>query len=387
MQLEEFLEHKRTNLQEVITTARERGQLSGDDIVIVVGSLSEGLGTLKSDVDLILITERDPSPTSDMSNIAWTIGECLVDMEVIPMHAVRELTDRFRTWCEGSWEKTFAAGFTLEQRKLLHRYLNGIFLEDIDGAKRRKIVQYDAAQLAKLKHHSARHVGRTIQVDMVGHQLNHDYRSLAYAAHELLGHAVDSLLAAHCLTNPLVKWRSRLMERISGTGISQLNGNYAGQSLSTVVWQLYEMPTCEPKAITLKVAEVVHFCRLMFLYAELKLVYPQTLLKFHRIEKNYAANEDNELGQRLPRLRLDVDFHIDNESTYVGRLNESSSALELNPVEFSLLLQFDGVTESADAIANVHRLHSDDRVKDLLDNLVTNCRSLGLVTNHEPVTD
>jgi hypothetical protein len=381
MQLEAFLEHKNTSLQEVMATAKERGKLSDDDIVIIVGSLSEGLATLKSDIDLILITERDASEISDKKNIAWMIDECLVDMEIMPLQEVRQLTDRFQAWCEGGWDKTFSAGFSQDERKLLHRYLNGVFLEDGDGVKRRKIVTYDAAQLAKLKHHSARHVGRTIQVDMVGHELNQDYRSLAYAAHELLGHAIDSLLAAHYLTNPLVKWRSRLMDRMAGTGISQLNENYEGQSLSALVWYLYEMPSCEPQAITTKVTEVTHFCRLMFLYAELTLVYPEALSKFHRIRSHAGVSEEEKIGQRLPRLKLDVDFHIDDDSIYVGRLNEPGAAIELNPIEFSLLLQFDGVTDMKSAISNVDHGRNDVYIPGALAGLVETCRSSGFTTD------
>jgi hypothetical protein len=216
---------------------------------------------------------------------------------------------------------------------------------------------------------------------MVGHELNQDYRSLAYAAHELLGHAIDSLLAAHYFTNPLVKWRSRLMDRMTGTGISQLNENYEDQSLSALVWHLYEMPSCEPQAITAKVTEVAHFCRLMFLYAELTLVYPETLSKFHRIRSNAGVSVDEKIGQRLPRLKLDVDFHIDDDSVYVGRLNEPGAAIELNPIEFSLLLQFDGVTDMKSAISNVDHGRNDDYVPGALADLMETCRSSGFATD------
>ncbi|ABE54446.1 hypothetical protein Sden_1160 [Shewanella denitrificans OS217] len=371
MNLYEFLCQKQISIEEVVATAKSKGQLIETDILLVVGSLSEGLATLKSDFDLILITERDINSISDKKSISWVVGSCLVDMEIKKKSTVLELTSRFNTWVNHGWDKAFSADFTPEERKLLHRYLNGIFLDDDNNAKRNEIVQFNKEQLAKLKLHSARHTSRTIQVDMVGHKLSKDFRSLAYASIELLGHATDALLAASYLTNPLVKWRSRLLGTLLDNGISQINSKYVETEAADLIWYLHTLPESEPQAILSKAEEVVHYCRLMFLYAELKLVYPELLSSFHQIKQVITSNISRDDSKLLPCLELDVDFHIDDGEIYMARLNEFGEVIQANLAEFSLALQFDGLALSEEALRGVYPEQVDDKERAVLNNLIS----------------
>ncbi|WP_298773176.1 hypothetical protein [uncultured Shewanella sp.] len=353
MDLEEFLRKKQTSIEQVLASANEEGQLIEEDTLIVVGSLSEGLATLKSDMDLILVTDRDPKSISKNGSIAWVNGKCLVDMEIVHRSAVQELVTRFKAWIQGGWGKTFAANFSSEERKLLHRYLKGIYLNDSDNKKQNQIVKYDEIELSRLKLHCARHTARSIQVDVVGHKQRQDYRSITYAAIELLGHAIDALLASHYITNPMAKWRSRLLESLPDIGLSELDQRFKSKNADDIVWHLHKIPEHTPQAILEQAHEIVTFCRWVFLYAEIKLVHPH-VFKFFKVITNFPLPSSDNIGSpTLPLLEFDVDFHINDDKIFMARLNEFDEVLSLSSTELSLVMQFNGKTHEEEALSNV----------------------------------
>src|SRR6202008_2286814 len=92
--------------------------------------------------------------------------------------------------------------------------------------------------LLRLKLHVARQAARTIQVDMAGLRDAGDHRSLAFAAQELMGHAIDAMLAAYGLSNPLLKWRSRLLERVPRDWELAMSVAPSGLTAGDRIWRL-----------------------------------------------------------------------------------------------------------------------------------------------------
>ncbi|MFL6245042.1 MAG: hypothetical protein ACJ74H_03385, partial [Thermoanaerobaculia bacterium] len=210
MTLEAFLALKRTNLQAILALVDEQLGLRSDEALLAVGSLVEGLGSSKSDVDLFWITPRGADELPPQSTLTIIAGECLVDVRILKVSDLQHLLGRFSAWCAQPWSTMLEAKFNLDDRLLLHRLLRGRPLSKTHQAVVEPL-QPARDDLARLKLNIARHTSRTIQVDMIGYREAGDFRSLVFAAQEVLGHAVDGLLAGYGQTNPQPRWRSRIL--------------------------------------------------------------------------------------------------------------------------------------------------------------------------------
>ena len=211
MNVDEFLHLRGTDLPSVVSRVDTAIGLGDDDVLLAVGSIAEGLGNAKSDIDLLLITPRDEAALPSRDELGLVVGKCLVDVRVMRTPEVDQLLGRLRTWTEGSWDVTHAVKLTIDERTLLHRLLHGRLLNAPRGglAAATRPSQMD---LSRLKLQVARQEARTIQVDLVGYRESGDYRLLVFAAQNLLGQAVDALTASYQLTHPVAKWRFRMLE-------------------------------------------------------------------------------------------------------------------------------------------------------------------------------
>ncbi len=203
MNIAEFLYLRGTKPSSVVAEVAATIGLADDDALLAVGSLVEGLGNSKSDLDLLLITSRCDGVSSVQDSAALIVGGCIADLRIMRTVELEELLNRLDHWSRLPWEVTHAVKFTLEERTLMHRLLHGQVLHK---DKRNRVAERTPSlvELARLKLHFARQMSRTIQVDMVGYRETGDYASLVFAAQELLGHAGEptSLASASSTGNP-----------------------------------------------------------------------------------------------------------------------------------------------------------------------------------------
>lgn len=201
--------------------------------------------------------------------------------------------------------------------------------------------------LARLKLHVARQASRTTQVDMVGYREAGDYGSLVFAAQEVLGHAVDALLAGYRLTNPISKWRSRLLESLPPDWERSLAVRPTGLPAGQRVWSLHRAPERPDERPALEHAfRITTFARAVFTWAE------SSLIKGSSAPLRAAAWPRPERGSHdspLPYLDFDVDFFLNDGRVTLARLNEFGETIEMSPREFALTLLFDGTTTAREA--------------------------------------
>lgn len=337
MDLHEYLTLRGADLAGVVTAVDTAVGLGSQDVLLAVGSLVEGLGTPKSDVDLLLLTPRAANSLPS-GEVALVVSRCLIDMRIMPVEELSLLLTRFETWSELEWSVTHTAKFSLEERTLLHRLRHGSIIRrgEEEGILQR-VPQ--VRELARLKLQVARHMARTIQVDMVGNRARQDYRSLTFAAQDLLGHALDALLAGHLRTNPLAKWRSRLLEALPADSLSALPLRIVARDPGEEAWRLHRAPERPDATACLEHAfRISTFARAVFAWAERKLstdTPPPAGLSM-----SVSANS----GSRMLGLDFDVDFMYTGTGVALGRLNEFGTSLELSVDEFWLVLQFDEIT-------------------------------------------
>jgi hypothetical protein len=348
MDLEAFLRLHDADLHLLVEGAQTIAALAPGDRLIAVGSLAEGLGNRKSDVDLLLVTPRAQHSEASPDEVrSFVVGRCIVDMRIVPAALALALQSRLRTWAQSGWNLTVAADFTASELLLLHRLSAGRRLWPSPEASQDDADPTFSEDVARLKLHVARHMARTLQVDMVGYREVGDGQSLVYSAQDLLGHAVDGLLAGFRLTNPTPKWRSRLLDRLPADWESRLVMRPSGLKPSDLIWRLHRAPAEASAIASLDHAcRIVTFARAAFLWAEESLIHawPGVGRRYVWPERPARRSEPP-----LPFLHLDVDFCRTEDGVAVGRLNEFGETLHMTFNRFAVMLLFDNFTTAREA--------------------------------------
>ncbi|MDR7116636.1 nucleotidyltransferase domain-containing protein [Caulobacter sp. BE254] len=342
MDLDEFLRLNGADVDLVLAGARTIVELGPDDRLIAVGSLAEGLGNRKSDVDLLLLTSRIEHRGASPDEVrSFTAGRSLVDLRVVPEAAETGLRERLAAWAEAGWNLMVAADFTPSEMLLLHRLGAGRRLWPA-GASSRSGDEVLTTQVGRLKLHIARHMARTIQVDMAGYREEGDAALLVYAAQDLLGHAADGLLAGSGFTNPTPKWRSRLLDRLPMDWEQSLQLPVSGLRPSEVYWRLHRAPAVATlDAALAHASRIAAFARAVFHWAEEGLVHGAPAPR--RLGRSSGPSSVSP-----PVLDIDVDFHRVDQGVMIGRLNDFGQTLEMSVAQFAGLLWLDNGGDLAD---------------------------------------
>lgn len=345
MNIDEFLRLGGTDQAGVISNVERLIGLEAADTLLVAGSLAEGLGSRKSDLDMILITERKPDAFDNRDEIIFSLGTCLVDVRILPWTRIRSLLDRLDTWASHAWDASSKADFSHDERVLLHRLACGLVWRQAQHHQLAPRYRPELSHLLRLKLQMARHAAKTIQVDMVGYQETMDLPTLVFAAHKLLGYAIDALLAGHGLSNPISKWRHRLLERIPENWEAALACRPSCLKASELYWHLQRIPERHDEQSLSYAHTVSAFARAVFFWAE------QTLLE-QTACRHAAKAWESISGDTLPPLAFDVDFCRTASGVKIARVNEFGSVLSLSEDEFKLALMFDGLTSEPEAARN-----------------------------------
>jgi hypothetical protein len=349
MDLEQFLQAGGADLAALVEQVDATVSIEPGDYLLVVGSLVEGLGTTRSDLDLLLITSRPEDRLPGEEEKALVAGRCLADVRILPRTELDALLARLDAWRRQPWDLRHAVRFSQAERVLLHRLLHGPLVAHGADADPGAVPRPAGQAVARLKLHVARHLARTVQVDMAGHRDGEDAASLVYAAQDLLGHAVDALTAAHGLTNPNPKWRGRLLRELPGDWQAPLGIRPTGESAQDAVWRLHRAPERPEMAAALGHAlRITAFTRAVVLWAERRLV------RRHPAPPLAGTWPARNGGAPLPHLDLDVDVVPgDGGGAQAARLNAFGTPLQLSPRELALALLFDGATTPNEAEAAV----------------------------------
>ena len=354
MNIGELLSLRGAELSAVVSMVDATVGVGAGDVLLAVGSIVEGLGNSKSDLDLLFISPRGESTLPSGDQVTLLVGRCLIDVRILRLAKLQELLARFKTWAQLPWNIIHPVEFTLDERILLHRLLHAQVLHK--GKKSRIMSQLPpVADLARLKLQVARHLSRTIQVDMVGYREVGDYRSLVFASQELLGHAVDALLAGCERTNPIIKWRSRLLDSVPSDWEGSLVIRPTGLTAREQVWRLHRAPERPNRERALEHAfRITTLARAVFMWSELGLANGSARSVAKQKPTIWPQIERKSNDSPLPYLDFDVDFFLEEGRVTIARLNEFDRVLKMSRREFALALLFDGATTAREAEITIY---------------------------------
>src|SRR5215213_8626627 len=115
MRIDEFLRLRETQMAAVLMSVDKAVGLGPDDVLLAVGSIVEGLGNSRSDLDLLFITPRHDAQTAH-SSVTLVVGKCIIDVAVLGAEAIENLFTRFEEWSTQPWNVTHGAPFSPDER-------------------------------------------------------------------------------------------------------------------------------------------------------------------------------------------------------------------------------------------------------------------------------
>ena len=336
MNVEEFLSQGGTSLEAVLASVDGWLEMGPEDILLAAGSLAEGLGSSKSDLDLLLVSHRTRTELPEQDEVIWALGNCAVDVRILHHDRVANLLNHLKNWVKQPWDVSNVAKFNHDERVLLHRLRHAEVLKSGGGQHAVEAITPALPDLALLKLQVARHAAKTIQVDMVGYRESGDFATLGFAAQKLLGHAIDALLAGHHMTNPLSKWRCRYLDRLQEDWDRAMGMRPQPGTAIDAYWQRHRLPEHPAEDLALAHAHsIATFARTVFIWAEYRLVLGMDPPVCHPVGAEVS----------LPHLVLDADFFLTPTGAKVSRLNEfdaDAEILDLTREELALLPLFEG---------------------------------------------
>lgn len=312
----------------------------------LAGSLIEGTGNHRSDIDAYVI-----APVPDDGRLSFSavqvvaIRGLMVDIEYVDPVALRRLTDTLAMFpsTEIRDQRPSATALSMAEAKVLHNLLlaHPIYGADVWCDKIRAI---DAPSLARLLFDFCSVSIDMIQEDTLGFLEVGDSESGRTLLRMLRQYLGGAMLAAFGETNPAEKWRSLKLRRLKAThGDTCLPG---GRSLRDAVdfW-------CDADAAIAREEPSTMLADLLQLADA---VLPWALERFHSglplgvvlptVPSQSSANEGAD-SPVLPALSLDTRIRRDEQGIWISRIG-SPRRIYVNDLGYELLLQFNGHTQA-----------------------------------------
>ncbi len=370
MDLVAFLRRHDLGLDDMAARASEALGLAPGDVLFACGSLVEGLGNERSDVDLYLVTSRRDIRFTSLTDVTFHVGPCVVDVRVIQPAHLDALLQRFDEWSRQPRQPRLSSCLTEEDRRLLHRLSSGWPVYGQEGFRRFQ-ARLDPRELARHKLDWASYYVTSMQIDLAGLRAEGDLIGMLFMAQELLGHVIDGLLAGHGYTNPAWKWRTRLLDQLPARPWEhELPGRPSGLSPLERYLALHAWPAriSGPEVLAYAL-RIVSFSRVVLPWAEWRLLAPGS-------PAIPAVEPGDQPGARpLPHLDLDVAIRYRDGRFELFRPNVREPPYQLSPNAYSVLCLFDGETAWELAERHAARLGGGDaRLLDELRGLVRYAR-------------
>lgn len=373
MNFAEFLLSKGVTVDAIAAAASERLGVVDGDVLLVSGSLTEGLGNSGSDVDLCLITNRTDIRFSMLNDVLFRVGPVVCDVQVVTRWTLDSLLKSFAAWVSTKHDVRETKRFSEEQIVLFHRLATGTPLIGVTQLEQLRSA-VPKTSVARLKLERARYYANTLQVDLAGLRSEGQWTSALFVAQTLLDCTVDALLAAYGHTNPEQKWRVKLLELVPVWWEDVLPGRRSGLRAVDRYLLLHRDPLATKRgAVIAFVSAIVAFSRIAFPWAERRILSPH--LPFVP-GSGPVLEGDN--GDRLPDLDLDVAIFANGDAFELRRLNSRQHTYELSAESYSLLCLFDGETSRSNGLRHAFSLWGRDCGTERFNTLIGLVNSGGL---------
>ncbi len=338
--------------------------LGPGDVLLLCGSLAEGLGNADSDIDLLLLTERGDLAAAPTGDVMLCLDGKLLDVRIVPLADMHALAAQLAGWADNSQDDRAAKGIGEESRKLLHRAKHGLPLHG--GAQFAPIEQAIGGDaLARHLLSLSRYLISTFQVDMAGFHRAHDAISLHFAGQQLLGHLMDAVLASQGFTTGNPKWRSRQLAGLAPHWEAGLYGVPCGQPLQDVFLGLSAFdPHGAVTALVERALRIVALARRVL--PMLGVVRPSLVT----LVQPDGIGPDDDRSPTMPHLDLDVAVRYRQGYFELFRLNKDGGIFRLGSREYAIVCLCDGLTTFDQACGHAGALWGESGAQALVEQVL-----------------
>lgn len=369
MDLDDYLASRGNSWKAMVEAVAARVNLQADDILVATGSLVDGLGNTRSDIDFFLITDRTDVAFTSLCDIALEADGCHVDIRTVPLAEATDLVARFSRWAEAPREPRSSFCFTRDERRFFHGLATGRVANGGERLNRLREPLLANQSLARHKLDWAAHLIGVSLPDLAGFQSEGDSLSLLFWAQELLGLGIDALLAGRGESNPARKWRMKLIERGGDAWEQTLPCRMPGSLIERLL-ELYRTPDrTDLAAVTKRALEIATVARSYLAFAERGVL---SGVRGARLPRPVASEAGSAVA--LPALDFDFVMQFSGQEFVLYRLGDAGWERALSDAEFFLLSLFDGATPLA--YARLYAAELDPAGNDILDELLRTTRDM-----------
>jgi len=350
MDLATYLRHHGGDEGQLLTALAAVAPPGEDDIVYLSGSLIEGMGNHRSDLDVYCLL-ADPSARpaeATFGDVAIRLIEGLaVDIEMPPLAKVRDLMNRLAGFPSHTARdgRVSATAFSPGEIKLLHNLGVG---RPLRGRERFEALRatLDPRALSRIGFDYASAYLDLLHADILGMIEVEQFEGARHLLRAYRMHLAGALLAACGETNPAEKWRSLKLRTLQAwcAGLA-LPGD---QSLGAFVegwFALDETIGQEPPAQSL--GRLLHMTYALVPWA-LDRFYGGGVLAPEAARGIDAPARSEGSEPPLPALRLDCRLGRDGRGIWVTAIR-SPDVLYINTLAHEAVLSFDGRTPALEA--------------------------------------
>ncbi|HYX72413.1 MAG TPA: hypothetical protein VE732_06555 [Nitrososphaera sp.] len=372
MFIDSYLRSHGTNLSQLTALVKEYLNPEEPEIIYFTGSLVEGLGNFKSDIDIYLISDRDFNDrlTCD-SIIIITLATCFIDVEILSFDQVNKLVERLNKFPSNEErDQRTTLAFTLPELKFLHnlRIAQPLFGEASFFELTSKV---NKEALSRILFDRSIVSADSLQIDILGLIEDGDSLSARYLLGHYLGHLCSAFLSALGDTNPAEKWRVRKLNELRRADVSvPLPRRKSFDEIVDMFSNLHVQ--CEPNLIAVKDAfsQMLHLSRLIIPWGQSRFL-SGTSLRAHSYQSVAEVNhqritEDRQGGAEemlfdlsineskavLPQLNLNCRIRYNNQDFKLSHLH-STKTFNINWLAYELLLLFNGSTTLEEAVRHL----------------------------------
>ena len=329
-----------TTEQELLAALTRRELLLPDDIVFLSGSLIEGLGNRLSDIDVFVVTDRQLPGRMGQRADGFELNGLMIDVQMVARAEVDALLDRLDSL--PATARHVSRRFSFADWLFLHRLATGrAAIGEAAFAAIRQRTSREA--LARFKFEWATEWITRLQMDLAGLHAEHDWKSMLFAAQQILGYAVDCLLAAHRLTTPAPKWRMRLLDRLPPDWEESVPGRQTGLSAADRYLTLHQTPAVlDAQSVYTYALRAVTLARILVPWSACRLEDgPSSAVTGRRVS---APADDVSDGPPLPFLGLAVQIRYHGGHFVLAKLDNPRLQMLISPEAFRVLSFYDGET-------------------------------------------
>jgi len=358
MFLDTFLRRHRLTPGDLAAAVSEHLAPAGDEACYVTGSLVEGLGNGRSDIDVYLVTDRDLSDRLLSGKVAiLPLGNAALDLEVLSRARVETLLDRLEQFPsdQARDHRISALAFSQPELKFLHNLAIGTPLVN-ERAHRELVSHVDARALARILFDYSLAWADTLHTDLLGLLEDRDHASARYLVATFAGHVAAMFLAATGNTNPAEKWRVRKLAALAQSGADErLPGGRDLASTAAAFESLCVSGEANGPAVRTQFARMLRLAYAVIPWAQRRFLSGEPLAPKRDGERRALPGRDGGSAGAQEILRpLTLGCRIRYaDGAYTLTDADTPIVLTFNELAYELLLQFDGTITTRDA---VHRL-------------------------------